>query len=296
MKTKSLLGIMMLFLCTFSFMSCDNDDEKGRKITDYKEYVLTIASKKIPGTLWSADGSNYLSDVYAVKKEQSDKWESLGAIDGFEFEKGYEYKIKMSETNYQDDSMGESTWTEYKLLEIISKEKKDSEELPMHFISEAYYKDRFLFQYRYAAEADDKELIENDLEEHSILPLDYHYLYYRGEDTHLKWIVIKDENHMLGPGIIKSNNKKPEEFPESYKLLPHERAIGVMEWTFSDESGNATDYLTFDVFFVRSSKTKSTDMMPTLAYLYRDLTEQYKKKYPEAGVKAVVVSYAIPLN
>ena len=295
MKTKSLLGIMTLFLCTFSFMSCNNDDEKGRKITDYKEYVLTIASKKIPGTRWS-DGFNYLADVYAVKKEQSGKWESLGAIDGFEFEKGYEYKIKMSETNYLDYSMGQSAWTEYKLLEIISKENKDSEGLPMHFISEAYYKDRFLPTYRYAAEADNKELIENDLKENSILPLDYHYLYYRGEDSLLKWIAIKDEDHMLGSGILESINKKPEEFPESYKLLPIKESIGFMEWTFLDESGNATDYPAFDVFLARSSKTKSTDMMPKLAYLYRDLTEQYKKKYPKAGVKAVVVSYAIPMR
>lgn len=295
MKTKSLLGIMTLFLCTFSFMSCDNDDEKGRKITDYKEYVLTIASKKIPGTLWSA-GSNYLADVYAVKKEQANKWESLGAIDGFEFEKGYEYKIKMSETNYLDDSMGQSAWTEYKLLEIISKEKKDSEGLPMHFISEAYYKDRFLPTYRYAAEADNKELIENDLKKNPILPLDYHYLYYRGEDSYMKWIAIKDEDHMLGPGIIKSISKKPEEFPESYKLLPLQEMVGFMEWTFLDESENATDYPTFDVFFAPLSRTKSIDKTPNFVYLYKDLTEQYKTQYPEAGVKTVVVSYAIPMR
>lgn len=295
MKTKSLLGIMTLFLCTFSFMSCDNDDEKGRKITDYKEYVLTIASKKIPGTLWSA-GSNYLADVYAIKKEQSDKWESLGAIDGFEFEKGYEYKIKMSETNYLDDSMGQSVWTEYKLLEIISKEKKDSEELPMHFISEAYYKDRFLPTYRYAVKADNKELIENDLKKNPILRLDYHYLYYRGEDTHLKWIVIKDENHMLGPGIITSISKKLEEIPESYHLLPPQEVTNFMEWTFFDESGNATDYPAFDVFFAPLSRTKSIDRTPIFVYLYKDLTEQYKTQYPEAGVKTVVVFYAIPMR
>ena len=70
MKTKSFLGILGLFLFVVSFISCDNDDEQGRKITDYKEYILTIASKKVPGVM-SSCGNNYLTDVYAVKEEQS---------------------------------------------------------------------------------------------------------------------------------------------------------------------------------------------------------------------------------
>ena len=100
---------------------------------------LTIASKKIPGVCRS-DRFNYLSDVYAVKKENVQEWESLGFIGGFEFEKGYEYKIKISETSYLDYSMENSAWTEYELLEIISKNKKDSENLPLHLIPESYYK------------------------------------------------------------------------------------------------------------------------------------------------------------
>lgn len=134
MKTQK-LGILILFLCIFGFIGCDNEDEEGEKVTDYKEYALTIASEKIPGIIWS-DGFNYLSDVYAVKKENAQEWESLGFIDGFEFEKGYEYKIKISETSYLDYRMGQPAWTEYSLLEIISKDKKDSESIPLHFIPE----------------------------------------------------------------------------------------------------------------------------------------------------------------
>lgn len=61
------LGILMLFFCAFSIISCDDNDEEGKKVTDYKEYVLTVASEKVPGVLWS-EGSNHLSEVYAVKK------------------------------------------------------------------------------------------------------------------------------------------------------------------------------------------------------------------------------------
>lgn len=42
MKTKSFLGILGLFLFVVSFISCDNDDEQGRKITDYKEYIRKL--------------------------------------------------------------------------------------------------------------------------------------------------------------------------------------------------------------------------------------------------------------
>lgn len=44
MKTKKLWGILMLFLCTLNLTSCNNEDEEGTQITDYKEYLLTVAS------------------------------------------------------------------------------------------------------------------------------------------------------------------------------------------------------------------------------------------------------------
>lgn len=221
MKTKNLLGILMLFLFTFAFISCDKENEEGRKITDYKEYVLTVASEMRPG-LMLAEGPDFLKEVYPVKKENSEEWETLSNIDGFEFEKGYEYRIKISETSFLDYSMGQPAWTEHELLEVISKEKKASEGLPKHFIPEAFYKDKFLPKYRYAVEADNKEVIEEDLKNNSILPLDYHYFYYAHSEGP-KWLAIKDDISVLG-------------------------------------------------------------------------TAHYKSKYPEAGVKAVVVSYAIEIN
>ena len=115
MRTKYLLGILILFFCTFNFISCNNEDEEGRKITDYKEYVLTVASKKVPGVV--SNGHYYLTDVYAVKKDQSNDWVSFGYIMGFDFEEEYEYKIKISETTFLDHSMGDPAWTEHELLE-----------------------------------------------------------------------------------------------------------------------------------------------------------------------------------
>ena len=72
--------------------------------------------------------------------------------------------------------------------------------------------------------------------------------------------------------------------PESYKLLPPEEQVqGFMEWTFSDESGNVTDYPSFDVFVAHSSRSRSVGPAPDLVCLYKDLTEHYKNQYPDAG-------------
>lgn len=139
MRTKKLLGILLLFLGTLSLISCGEDDKEGKKVIGYKEYILTVASAKVPGVVISCGNTN-LMDVYAVMKEQSTKWEPLGSIGGFEYEPGYEYRIRIGETSYLDDRMGEPAWTEYNLLEVISKEEKASEHLPQSFIPDGYDK------------------------------------------------------------------------------------------------------------------------------------------------------------
>ncbi len=293
MNTTKLLGILLAFLCSFAVVGCNDDENEGRKVTDYKEYVLTVASNKIPGVLWS-DGFNYLSEVYAVKKEQSDEWSACGSIAGFELEKGYEYQIKIGETSYLDYSMGTPAWTERELLEVISKDKKDSENLPLHLIPKAYYDNIPLPQYRYAVEADNKELIEQDLKDNSLIPLDYHDMLYRGEDNFLKWIALQDDNKVLGPYIIQTKSKAPEEMPESYEILPPDaQIVGYGEWIFLDAVENPIDNLSFDVFMGYETKTKSISHARNTVYLYKDLTEYYKTKYPEANVKTVVISYIL---
>lgn len=290
MKTRFFWGALTLFLCAFSFISCSNNDEEGRKITDYKELVLTVASKKVPGVL---DGNKFVSEVYAVKNEQKDEWIAYyGNIAGFEHEKGYEYKIKVSETTYLDYAMGDPAWTERDLLEVISKVQKESEGVPLHFIPETYYKNIPLPQYRYAVEAENKSLIEEDLKANSLLPTKYHYMLCHSGEGYLKWMGLQDANHIFGPYVAKKTDKKPEEMPESYKLLPPNGNVnGVVEWTLLDESGNATDYPPFDVFIGYYSKTRSVMPGYNMLCFYKDLTRHYQDKYPEAGVKTVVVSY-----
>lgn len=55
--------------------------------------------------------------------------------------------------------MRDPAWTEYELLEVISKEHKDSENLPPHFIPDWYFEQRCPYinpEFAYAIEADQK--------------------------------------------------------------------------------------------------------------------------------------------
>ena len=87
----------MLFLFTFAFISCDKEDEEDTKVTNYQEYELTVASKKVLGMIFS-EGNNYFRKVYAVKKNNAQDWISFSSIQDFNYEEGYEYHIKISET------------------------------------------------------------------------------------------------------------------------------------------------------------------------------------------------------
>ena len=95
-------------------------------------------------------------------------------------------------------------------------------------------------------------------------------------EGHLKWMGLQDANHLFGPYLVKMTSKKPEEMPESYKLLPPDGNVdGGGEWTLLDESGNATDYPPFDVFIGYSSKTRRVMPGYDMLCFYKDLTRHY---------------------
>jgi|SRR5699024_788515 len=137
MKSGVLFAAAVLCLNVCGFVGCRTaaSEDTGRKITNYQEYTLTVASEMLPGVFTSC-GSSVLADVYAVKEEGAQEWTYLQYIGNFDYESGYEYRIRIGRTSYLDFSMGEPAWTEYKLLEIISKERKDSEGLPESFVPE----------------------------------------------------------------------------------------------------------------------------------------------------------------
>lgn len=116
MKMKTVFRLILLFqLCCF-FSSCIKDnDEKKEKIEIVTMYVS-------PETKFMKflDEIPVECMIVTVLKEQS--YLPLGWIDGFEFEKGYEYRLKVKKTT-PVHPMQDAPESFYSLIEILSKEK-----------------------------------------------------------------------------------------------------------------------------------------------------------------------------
>lgn len=296
MKTKDFLRMLfMTFFAMAGLTACSDDNAEGKKITDYKEYTLTVASLKLPGVVTSC-GNNVFTDVYAVKKEQSTEWEALGSIGKFEYEEGYEYQIRISETSYLDYRMGDPAWTEYELLEVIAKEQKNSENLPPHFIPNWYFEQRCPYinpEFAYAIEADKKEDIENELKTdptYKFGGLRYYIPFPLSDD----WFLLDNDMHTVEQGILIRRSKTPTEFPESYKLVPPESKVaGYGEFNFVKDDDTEDYVMHYDAFISTQDRSKSVKPQTIGIWLYKDLTAYYQRKYPEANVKAVVIRYMV---
>lgn len=288
--------MLLVAILTMTWLAaCSDNNEEGRKVTNYKEYTLMVASVKLPGVVTSS-GSNILANVYAVKNERSTDWEMQGSIGKFEYEEGYEYQIRISETSYLDYRMGDPAWTEYELLEIISKERKNSENLPPHFIPNWYFEKYCPYinpQFAYAIEADKKEVIENDLK------TDVSYKF-GGLRCCIpipiadKWFLLNDDMHTVGHGVLIRRSKELTEFPETYKLLPPESQVaGYGEFDFVTDDDTKDSVMQYDVFISAQNRSKDVALQSIDIWLYKDLTTYYQSKYPTADVKAVMIRYEV---
>ena len=191
--------------------------------------------------------------------------------------------------------MGDPAWTEYELLEVISKEHKDSENLPPHFIPNWYFEKHCSYinpEFAYAIDADKKEDIENDLKTDGTYKFGG-LRYYITISNVNKWFLLDDDMHTVGHGILIRKSKEPMEFPETYKLLPPESKIaGYGELVFVNGDDTENPIMQYDVFI--SAKSRMYQTMGV--WLYKDLTAYYQSKYPEANVKAVAIRYTTKIG
>ncbi len=289
--------MLLLFLCTAALGGCGNDETEERKITGHKEYVLTVASEKRLGM--APSGGSLLTQVYAVRKESSAQWEALAAIAGFDYEPGYEYEIRVSETSYLDYRMGEPAWTEHELLEVISKEEKSSRGVPLNFIPGWYYEQSCVClnaEFRHAVDADREEEIAeeiaDDLESGSALSPEGLRRYIAPGFEH--WFLLDAEKNVAAQGVLRSERKEYGEFPEACRrLLPPEgEVLEYMQWDFLGDAGAEGDAERYDVLVGRRAGVRSPAAPESVRlWLYKDLTDYYRDKYPEAGVRAVVICH-----
>ena len=287
MRLRSIIRTISVSLTTAIIVSCTiNGEPEGRQVTDYQEYEVTVASEKIPG-VYTSCGNNILTDVYAVRYAGEDDWKMLASIEGFEYESGYEYILRISRTDYLDYSMGEPAWTEYALIEEISKEAKASENVPDNFIPEWFF--------AYKVKAEHPESIATDIANDPALSFNGGKLCMVGLG---QWLLLDSDNNVENWGSLKRVSMSADEMPDIYRIFPPEdagsiRGYGRLEFMELGDDDNSL--MQFDIFFAPSASSKADQPISHSfrLWLYKDLTEEYQKKYPEAGVVAVVIRYCV---
>ncbi len=132
MRTRVLLFIITC-LTVWGMTACS--DENSEDIHN-KEMVITVASEKAihDGTEWVAP--------YFIKENGKGEWRRLEGIQEFTHEDGYEYVLRIWREKWHDGEIQDVSIYRYKLLEVLSKVKKDSEDMPLQgmFLLIAPYK------------------------------------------------------------------------------------------------------------------------------------------------------------
>ena len=115
----------IFFLITFPFFLCCCSDNKEKELT--KEIVLTVASKR--ETKNNAEETPSYYYVHYVKIEDSKVWIKFPyEILNFNYKEGFEYVIKVLEVSYENPPQ-DAPSKEYRFIELINKEEKESQNL-----------------------------------------------------------------------------------------------------------------------------------------------------------------------
>lgn len=290
MKATRLSGILALLLCAICLTSCLHDEnDEGEKVTGYQEYELTVASKRVLGIMDAGCGSSYIRKLYAVRKEGAQEWQSFHSIQDFDYEEGYEYRIRISETSYLDYRRGEPSWTEYKLLEIISKTERESEGLPDDLLPDDY--GCMDVELRYVIEADNKEEVETRLKKNYVPFRCRQYVFNQGL-TQFAMLDEESEYLVLADGALKRETHPSDAFPDSYELIPLEGQVMLKErWTFLIGHVSDRAALTMDAFVITlPGSSGNSGGTRAQVWLYQDLTQFAQEAFPDAGVKTVVLA------
>ena len=107
------------------------------------------------------------------------------------------------------------------------------------------------------------------------------------------WFLLDAEKNVAAQGVLRSERKEYGEFPETCRrLLPPEgEVLEYMQWDFLRDAGAEGDAERYDVLVGRRAGVRSPARESVRLWLYKDLTAYYRGKYPEAGVRAVVICH-----
>ncbi len=114
------MTFLLALCCTVGFTSCINNDESQDKVETMD--VQVSAYTCFSGVLLVND----IIEGMSVKVGSNPKYNFMGlsSIDGFSYERGYEYKLKIQRTTLANPPADGSSYT-YKLIKVLSKQKAE---------------------------------------------------------------------------------------------------------------------------------------------------------------------------
>lgn len=120
MKANKLTTVLLTLCCAIGFTSCINSDES-------KDKVETMDVQVSPYTCFSGVFmSHEVIEGMSVKVGSNPNYDFMGlsSIEGFTYERGYEYKLKIQRTTLGNPPADGGSYT-YKLIKILSKQKAE---------------------------------------------------------------------------------------------------------------------------------------------------------------------------
>ena len=129
------LSLVLLTVLSFTWVGCDNDDTSGYT---YADITLWVSETTVYEPVW---GSDTPVEHMLVKERSDSEWQPLvmGSIEGFEYEQGHAYELKVRKTTLANPPQDGANYT-YRLLEVISDTQPDAPASPEEWPEEAKFK------------------------------------------------------------------------------------------------------------------------------------------------------------
>lgn len=234
--------IAILLISVACCISCNKQDDELSNVIE-----LTVASKKVMSTDF-----NGVQAERNIVLEAGGAWQVLfNAISGFQYEDGYEYKLKVRKLTSAAEM--KDAYTSYELISQLAKERKTTV-----FARVVYYVSNIAKATGKKLTADDITSIENQIK--STSPFNgVNDLVLECTDFYVDRVLSRDWNYTTNTG-----------------------KSGVCNQTLRENEGNGIMTYTFDFDGTSVAYEYSHMGSPTsIPYLYLDVTAEYKPQYPD---------------
>ncbi len=264
---KKLIYPTITLACLF-LAGCNNADEPETKDVTSTVTLYVDSHKEDMAFL---GGWN---ECLRIKEENDTEWSKYDGIIGFQYEKGYQYQLKVEKTVLSNPP-ADGFSVEYRLLDVISKKF-----------------DGYHIAFKYYIDADDTWAIESDLLSAKEEMSNWFYMLYNGflKNDPVSIIELIDTN---GESKFKYGieMRMMDAIDHKYSsFLPEGQIVWAGDWILHESiEDEGVDNLFVILERVSGFTVRSEQPLYVRHWLYKDMTDYYRGIYPEANVRSVIV-------